>query len=206
MSAGDAQTAMKKFYESFDSLPKLISDLALSVAEAQRRLDQNYIEGLTAMAGIFANLSKTDPSKVSDFGTFFKSMGPSRYQFTETVLEVRADLQMTSMSQTQVGASVGFSAPVAVAVNASYTRRSGYDARAAATIRTVLNAIPSDPALMGQLLARGGSPPSATLPDGSSYKSLWESFGQFIQAAPGLPGASSPPASPLESPAEPTDE
>lgn len=199
---GAAQTQMTEFYNSLETLPKLISDIALSIAEAQRRLDQNYVESLTAMAGIFANLIKTDPGKVADFGAFFKAMGPSRYQFTETVVEVRADLQMTTMSQTQIGGSVGFTAPVAVAVNASYTRRNGYDSRAAATIRTVLNAIPSDSALMAQLLERGGSPPTATLPDAARYKSLWDAFGQFLQAAPSLPGPASPPASPLTSPSE----
>jgi hypothetical protein len=201
-SPGAAQNQMTEFYDSLETLPKLISDIALSIAEAQRRLDQNYIESLTAMAGIFGNLIKTDASKVADFGAFFKAMGPTRYQFTETVVEVRADLQMTTMSQTQVAGSVGFTAPVAVAVNASYTRRNSYDSRAAATIRTVLNAIPSDTALMSQLLDRAGSPPSATLPDSARYKALWDAFGQFVQAVPSLPAASSPPASPAESPAE----
>ncbi len=193
---GDAQNAMSEFYNSIESLPKLISDIALSVAEAQRRLDENYVESLTVMAGIFGDLIKTDASKVADFAAFFKSMGPSRYQFTETMVEVRADLQMTTMSQTQIGGSVGFAAPVAVAVNASYTRRNAYDARAAATIRVVLNAIPSDSALMSQLLERGGSPPTAAPPDSARYKSLWDAFGQFVNAVPALPGQTSPPAPP----------
>jgi hypothetical protein len=197
---GTNQSQMAQFYDSLETLPKLISDIALSVAEAQRRLDQNYLENLTALMGIFADLMKTDPSKVADFSSFFKTMGPSRYQFTETAIEVRADLQMTTMSQTQIGGSVGFAAPVAVAVNASYTRRNAYDSRAAATIRTVLNAIPSDTALMAQLLERGGSPPNATLPDSARYKALWDAFGQFVQAAPSLPGGSSPPTSPLSPP------
>ena len=198
MSNGNAQKEMAAFYDSMETLPKLISDLALSVAEAQRRLDQNYIESLTAMAGIFSLLSKGNKAAMDQFSAMFKAMGPSRYQFTETVVEVHADLQMSTMSQTQIGAKVGFSAPVAVAINASYTRRSAYDARAAATIRTVLNAVPSDSALMGPLLQRAGDNPHAILPDSNRYKSMWEAFGQFLQAVPALPGESSPPESPLE--------
>jgi hypothetical protein len=199
---GSSQKQMSEFYDSLETLPKLISDIALSVAAAQRRLDQDYVESLTAMAGIFSDLMKTDASKVSDFAAFFKAMGPSRYQFTETAVEVHADLQMTTMSQTQIGAKVGFNAPVAVSVNAAYTRRNAYDSRAAATIRTVLNAIPSESSLMAQLLERGGSPPTAVLPDATRYKSLWDAFGQFLQTAPSLPSTTSPPSSPVLSPQE----
>src|SRR5262245_49877248 len=142
--SGNAQNDLTKFYDSLETLPKLIGDLALSVAEAQRRLDQNYIESLTAIAGVFSQIVKGNEATVEQFSALFKAMGPSRYQFTETVVEVRADLQMTTMSQTQIGVNVGFPAPVAVAVNASYTRRNAYDSRASTVIRTVLNAIPSD--------------------------------------------------------------
>lgn len=200
--SGPAQKEMAAFYDSLETLPKLIGDLALSVAEAQRRLDQNYIESLTALAGVFSQICKDDKATVDQFAAVFKAMGPSRYQFTETVIEVHADLQMTTMSQTEIGAKVGFSAPVAVAINASYTRRSAYDARAAATIRTVLNAIPSDTALMSTLLQRAGDNQHALLPDSNRYKSMWEAFGQFLQAVPALPAVGSPPSSPTGSPPE----
>jgi hypothetical protein len=184
---GEAQTRMDQFYGTLESMPKLIGDLALSVAEGQRRLDQDYIEALTAFAQIASNLIGTDPDAVNKFMTLFKAMGPSRYQFTETVVEVRADLQMSTMDSLTVGATIGFPAPVAVAINASYTRRSAYDYQAAALVRTVLNAIPSDSALMATLLQRAGEVPHATLPSSDRYKALWESFGQLLQVVSSPP-------------------
>ena len=38
-----ADTPIDQFYSQLQTLPRLISDLALSVAEAQRRMDLNYM-------------------------------------------------------------------------------------------------------------------------------------------------------------------
>jgi hypothetical protein len=176
------QKSVQAFYQDLQSLPQLISNLALSVDEAQRRLDQNYIDALSKLAAIFSKMIGTDPVGVSNFSTLFKAMGPSRYQFTETVVEVRADLQNTTMSQFSLGGSVGFTAPVAVSINASYTRRNAYDYQASALIRTVLNAIPSDPSLMDTLMKRAGDVPHAELPSTDRYKATEDAFNSFLGA------------------------
>lgn len=177
-----------KFYSSLQTLPRLISDLALSIAEAQRRLDQTYMEDLAAFADMILPLLQDGTGRADQFLSLFRAMAPSRYQFTETVVEVRADLQMTQASQTEIG--VGITTPVyAIAINASYTKRSAYDYQAAALIRTQLNAIPSNPDLLDKLLDPGSI--SAGLPDSARYKVFGEIFENFPRRL--LSPPSSPP-------------
>ncbi len=191
---GSVPTDVQKFYRDLQSLPLLISNLALSVDEAQRRLDQNYIDALTKLAAIFSEMIGQDPVGVGNFSALFKAMGPSRYQFTETVVEVRADLQNTTMTEFKLGGSVGFTAPIAVSINASYTRRNAYDYQAAALIRTVLNAIPADETLMDALLKRAGDVPHATLPSTDRYQDTADAFKKFlgITDSPQSPQSPSP--------------
>jgi len=186
-------TDVQSFYKDLQSLPLLISNLALSVDEAQRRLDQNYIDALTKLAAIFSQMIGSDPVGMKNFTDLFKAMGPSRYQFTETVVEVRADLQNTTMSQFSLGGSVGFTAPVAVSINASYTRRNAYDYQASALIRTVLNAIPANDAIMETLLKRAGDVPHAQLPDVGRYQATADAFNAFL----GITSSPQSPHSPL---------
>ena len=184
-----------KFYSSLQTLPRLISDLALSIAEAQRRMDQNYMEDLAAFAHIILPLLQDGTGKADQFLSLFRAMAPSRYQFTETVVEVRADLQMTQASEFELG--VGITTPVyAIAINASYTKRSAYDYQAAALIRTQLNAIPSNPDLLDKLLDPGSV--STTMPDAARYKVFADIFKQFPRRQ--LSSPTSPPSSPLSSP------
>jgi hypothetical protein len=182
---------LDKLYSGLQTLPGLIGDLALSVATAQQRLDQSYIESLadftrmvkeiTTAKGKDNNTTTTTPA--DEFRELFKAIAPSRYQFTETVIEVRADLQMASSSQLELGASVGIKRPVfAATVNVSYLKRTASDYRAAAT----------DSNLMEQLLARGGNAPSATLPENSSFQVLKESFGDLFPDTPALTDGNKP--------------
>lgn len=182
-------------YGGLQTLPGLIGDLALSVATAQQRLDQSYIESLTDFTRMVKELitakgkdDKTAATPAADYLNLFRAIAPSRYQFTETVIEVRADLQMASSSQLELGASVGIKRPVfAATVNVSYLKRTASDYRAAATVRSVLNAIPADSGLLDQLLARGGDAPSAALPGDSSFQVLKESFGDLFPELTALP-------------------
>ncbi len=61
---------------------------------------------------------------------------------------------------------------MAVAVNASYVKRSAYDYRAAALIRSVLHAVPADPTVMEKLLEAARTAGSTPLPEGSRYAEL----------------------------------
>ena len=182
-----ASEQIDQFYGSLQTLPGLISELALSIADAQTRLDRNYIDSLAAFSRIVAKTVKASKKlKVDDYKTLFETVAPSRYQFSETVVEVRADLQMASAKSLSVDASVGINAGVfAVAVNASYTKRNSYDYRAAALIRTVLNAIPADANQLQTLLARGGNDASVKLPANAGIEAMGESANKLLKAQGG---------------------
>jgi hypothetical protein len=190
-------SAFDDFYNNLQTLPKLISDLALSVAEAQRRMDVNYMNDLTAFLKIVSSMypapagggggAQPGPPPTDQVIALFKTMMPSRYQFTETVVEVRADLQMTTGSEFTAGGSLGINVPVAVTVNASYTKRTATDAQASALIRTVLNAVPADPGVMQGLLTAAQQAPGAALPDGARFKALSDAFTGFNTAATPAP-------------------
>lgn len=163
-----ASDELDKFFNSFETLPGLIRNLALSVSQAQTELDRNYVESLAQFTDIIntALAGKDTQLAIEQYKTLFQAIAPSRYQFTETVVEVRADLQASSETSFSLDGNVGINAGIfAVAVNASYAKRSNTDYRAAALIRTVLNAIPADPTLVDKLLPRGGEEaPSVSLP------------------------------------------
>jgi hypothetical protein len=177
-----ARAAIDTFYSELQTLPKLIGDLALSVAEAQRRLDQDYLESLTAFAKVVSDLvgHEGGDAAANRFISLFKAMAPSRYQFTETVVEVRADLQMTTASEFSGSAGIGITVPFAVSVNASYTKRNAYDYQASALVRTTLNAIPSSEAVMTALLPRAGEVIHADLPNANRYGALGAALGDIV--------------------------
>ena len=197
-AANDIET----FYNTLSTLPKLIGDMGMDIAEAQRRLDQNYLENLGAFTTAVRQTFGKDLT-VDQYLTLFKAMAPSRYQFTETDIEVRADLQTAKASELKVGVDVGIKTGVfSVAVNASFLKRSSTDYQAAAVIRTVLNAIPSDPTVLGKLLDHAGPPPAATLSD-PRYQALMNAFTKALAAAPATPATPATPAAPV-TPVTPT--
>ena len=159
-----AKNQLDQFYDKIDTLPKLIGDLANSVAEGQRRMDQGYLENLAEFRRIVDTFVDRNPDQAGAFLNLFKEMGPTRQIMTETAMEVRVDLQMTTESSLQVGGSFGITVPFAVSINASYTKRTAYDFRAAAVVKTTINASPSSQAVMTMLLPRLGEPVSAELP------------------------------------------
>ena len=163
-----ASNEMASFYNDLQTVPKLVSDLALSIAEAQRRLDHDYIENLAQFSKVIGSVTQfaaSDPANAGKFTELFRQMAPSRYQFTETVLEVRADIQMSRFEETGAAVNLGIKASVfALAINASYTKRAAYDARSSALIRTTLHAITSD-SIMDKLLPRAGEVTNAEPPN-----------------------------------------
>ena len=72
----------------------------------------------------------------------------------------------------------------ALAINASYTKRSAYDARSSALIRTTLNAITSD-GLMDKLLPRAGEVPHAAMPETKRYAELADALKALVPAVTG---------------------
>lgn len=186
----DAKDSIDKFYSTLSTLPKLIGDLGIDIAEAQRRMDQQYLEDLAAFNKIAREFG---PITVDQYITLFKAIAPSRYQFTETVIEVRADLQTASDSQLKVGGDVGIkSAVLSATVNFSYLKRTASDYQASAVIRTVLNAIPADPGLMETLLKRAGSPPGTSVSE-PRYRALADAFSKVVDEDFKSPPDHSPP-------------
>jgi hypothetical protein len=156
-------SAFDDFFKGFETVPKILSDLALSMAVAQQRMDVDYINNLKAIMQIAAPLLQ-EGKKLDEFLTLFKAIGPARYQFNQTTFEVRVDMQSSTGDQFSIGVTV----PFAVAVNASYARRTVSDFRASALIRTVLTATVSDPATMQTLLNAAKDAPGVELPKEAS--------------------------------------
>ena len=278
MATTEKRDQLDKFYDRLQTLPALVGNLGLSIAEAQRRLDQNYIESLTAFTKIVSRViagdipavavgdaavdavipasdantpplaaqavseaaarvaaltpADADAQKVKkaagdavadagklatpklaaqavadaatravadivkNIGTpavgqfldLFKAIAPSHYQFTETTVEVRADLRVASESELKIGASLGINKGIfSAAVNFSYLKRSASDYQAAAALRSVLNAIPADHGLLSDLLARAGTPISANFKADASFKAMLEALNEMKELPPAKP-------------------
>jgi hypothetical protein len=182
----NASGDVAKFYDTLSTLPKLIGDIGMDIAESQRRLDQNYLESLAAFTDAIRHTFK-DGVSVDQYLSLFKAIAPSRYQFTETNIEVRADLQTASASELNIGVNVGIKTAVfSAAVNVSYMKRSASDYQASALIRTTLNAIPADPGVMDKLLAHVSTSPGAPLMD-PRYEALMEAFSKVLGGAVSSP-------------------
>ena len=173
-----ADQTVEQFYQDFETLPKLISVLALSIADAQSRLDQGYLQSLAKLAQIAGELKGQGVDLgVAGFAQLFKDTGPSRYQFTETVVDVRADLRMSSGNEFTIGGSLGLKTPMfAVAVNASYQKRTAADIQASALIHCVINAISSDSAVMQRLLDAAPKLDPGTLKPNDSGRSTLDAW------------------------------
>ena len=166
-------------FEDLRSVSKLIGDLALNIADAQDRMDASYVRNLTTFLQAVREATADLPES-EELTNLIKSLAPSRYQFTETTVEVRADLQMTHAEQFGLDAKLGYRTPVlAAAVNASYVKRGAYDYRASAFIRSVLHAVPADPGVMEKLLEAARSSGGAELPDSSRYSDLIDALGEL---------------------------
>jgi hypothetical protein len=182
--------SIDKFYDDLQTVPKLIRDLALGVAEAQRALDHDYLLNLAEFTKVVRSVVSPDPKSpipAAEYISLFKAMAPSRHQFTETTAEVHADLQMASSSEINVGGSFGLKAAIfAVAVNASYTRKNAYNFQAAATIKTIIHAVPADPGVMEKLLARAASVPGTQQPADQRWQSIATAFKGLFDQVPSL--------------------
>lgn len=165
-----------KIIEDLTHIPNIIAGLGLSIAEAQRHFDLDYlqsVERLLVMAQSLLGGRKSLPSTAGaassettemtaeerkqqeQFQALFKELliavAPSRYQFTETTLTVKLDLAQ----HLDVSAGVGLSAGIGgVAINAALSIGYGTDYRGAAECKTVLQAVPADQATLRALLDR----------------------------------------------------
>jgi hypothetical protein len=160
--------------KDLSSVPNIVGSLGLSIAAAQKAFNLDYLENLerllaTAKSLLGSDLPKDDESQamVRLLTEMVLSLAPSRYQFTETTLNVKLDLAQTGSTAQQAGLGINTGA---VAINAAMTSSFGYDARSAAEVTTVLHAISPDRAAFTALLAQAAkiSDKALVLPKGAT--------------------------------------
>jgi hypothetical protein len=294
MATTTKRDELDAFYDRLQTLPALVKQLGLSIAEAQRSMDVNYIESLAAFTKImslinnnlapdtldvvngaaaavdsasklpsgpeaakaiiaaakksadvppspdadkiltaagavadavtaattapdaaqlvakkiaseFAKNAKAGGPSETQYLELFRAIAPSHYQFTETAIDVKADLRVASSSELTLGSAVGINAGIfSVAVNVSYLKRSASDSQASAALHCVINAIPADHTMMNDLFARAGAPINATFKADAAFKTVQEAMNELklIPAAPALPVKPAPTPVPEKKPGE----
>ena len=142
--------------------------------------------------------NNANADKFSDlFMNLVNTAAPQRYQFTETTLAVRMDLAQSLQRgiSSKLGMSVG-----AVTLNAAMTEGFSSNYRAAAEVKTDLQAVPFDPAHLATLIANAQSlnKDVMNLPDQSAVDQAYmkksaEIFKKATGAAPkNKPAVASP--------------
>ena len=159
-----------KLVKDLSTIPEIIGALGLSIAEAQKAFNLDYMENIERLIGIAKQLQSgpeipTDlngeaqieviEQNFQEFKAYIldllKTLAPPRYQYTETTLSVKLDLAQTMSTSVSGGFSIGYGG---IALNAAMTMGYGYDYRAAAEVKTIIHAEPADKttfkALLGQ--------------------------------------------------------
>ena len=158
-----------KIIDDLTHLPNIIAGLGLGIAQAQSKMDLDYLQSLERLVVMAKSLlggqkassagnvptTEEDQRKLEQFQgvvkDFLTVLAPTRYQFTETTLTVKLELSQ----HLDVSGSAGLSAGIgAVAINASLAVGYGSDYRGAAECKTVLHAVPTDANTMRTLLDR----------------------------------------------------
>lgn len=152
-----ARSKTSQLIRDLDSVPSIVGNLGLSIAAAQKAFNLEYLESLERLVPLIRSiLGKKNLS--DDDRTFFETLltqlAPPAYQYTETSLAVRLDLAQSE--RTAASGKLGF-ATGAVTVSAGMSKSYGLDYRAAAEVRTVIQARTLDPAAMKALLERAAS-------------------------------------------------
>ena len=186
--------------KDLSNVPNIIGGLGLSMAAAQKAFDVDYldsIERILALIKIMLGGKKADaqgnPIDLDDkekeslaataqvIQELLTKLAPSRYQFTETTLNVKLDLAQSL----QIGGTVGLGFGVgAITLSAAFSIAYSFDYRAAAECRTVIHAYPADQAVFTALLGRADklSDKALELPPRSAVdKLLFEKSSELLQ-------------------------
>lgn len=169
-------TQPSQLIEDLSNVPNIISSLGLGIAAAQKAFNLEYLNGLERLFAIAKELHGADNEERDKFKDLFmnmvQTMAPYRYQFTETTLAVRMDLAQSVQKGTSgsLGVSVG-----AVTLNAAMTEGFSSNYRAAAEVKTVLHAVPFDPAQVAVLIANANAlnDKDLTLPEGAEVDNAY---------------------------------
>lgn len=172
-------------------LPAIVGRLGLSIAEAQKELNLDYVNSVGRLLELIKATVGAEGGNAAEpaMQALLEALAPSRYQFTETTIEFSADLSETVKKGMEVGASLGTGA---VLVNAAMTLGYAHDYRASARITSVLHARPAggDPEFPKALLARKKEIDAGKLalpPAAQVDKEIMERVGQVYDALKGKP-------------------
>lgn len=132
---------MSRLMEDLNQVPAIVASLGLAIAESQKEFDANYLKGLQNLAVIAQGFlgQQADPGQMTEFIKFLvTTAAPTRYQFTETTVNVKLDLAESRDSMAEGGLGFGFAG---VVVNAAFAYGYSQDYRAGAEVRTVIHAV-----------------------------------------------------------------
>jgi len=200
----DTQPA-SNLIKDLSNVPNIIAALGLSIANAQKAFDVQYLDSIARILALIkimlggqkadaqgnpADLTDDEKAKLQGMSEVIQDMlmklAPSRYQFTETSLNVRLDLAQSL----KIGGTVGLGFGVgAISVNAAFTIGYSYDYRAAAECRTVIHAYPADPAVFNALLGRADKLAASALdlpPQSDVDKVFFETSGALLDKMTGI--------------------
>src|SRR5215213_3902246 len=200
----DTQPA-SNLINDLSNVPNIIAALGLSIANAQKAFDVQYLDSIARILALIkimlggqkadaqgnpADLTDDEKAKLQGMSEVIQDMlmklAPSRYQFTETSLNVRLDLAQSL----KIGGTVGLGFGVgAISVNAAFTMGYSYDYRAAAECRTVIHAYPADPAVFNALLGRADKLAASALdlpPQSDVDKVFFETSGALLDKMTGI--------------------
>jgi len=147
-------------------LPKMVSDLAMGIADAQRALDNNSLETTLALAEetftyipkVIGTVNEADetanvtPIKIPEM-PLLAFMKPTWYQFSEAKIEVSMDIKTTLNTSTKVGVSAkakGGFGPVSVSikVDVEHNRKFGKEVHGTSKLSVVLQPVPAPPSML----------------------------------------------------------
>lgn len=122
-------------------LPTIIAQLGISIAQAQRALDDNSLQSATAMATTEVELGG------QRYNLLALGFTPSFYGFTEATVEAKLSFSMTETTDFGVtaGATLGVNAgvvTVAANVSVSYARKFSVTAEGTSSIAARIVSLP----------------------------------------------------------------
>ena len=118
-------------------LPQIIERLGISVADAQRALDENSVRTAAAMA--------TNAVEIGSESHSLLALGftPTFYAFTEATVEAKLSFSMSETTEFSAGAAIGVDVKMfAASVSVSYARKFSVEAEGTSSIAARLVSLP----------------------------------------------------------------
>src|SRR5271165_6418272 len=136
--------------QDLSDVPSIVGGLGLSIAAAQKAFNLDYLEAMERVIAAVkmlaaptkkadgTDLTQAEKDKVASVDPAFikdllTTMLPSKYQFTETTLDVKLDLAQSMKASGSASLGLGYGA---VSLSAAFTVGFSYDYRAAAECHT----------------------------------------------------------------------